>query len=58
MKIINKNIQPINSKRELHGYQEWYWTNGQIWMKGVYKHGQRFGYLESHNANRTNFYIK
>ncbi len=39
--IINKN-----NKGELHGYQEWYYSNGELYYKGFYNNGIRFAYEE------------
>lgn len=56
-----KDIDPINNKKQFHGYQQWYWNN-KLWIRGNYINGLRFGYFESHDVDLsdnicTRFYI-
>ena len=30
---MRKNIVNKNSKGKYHGYQEWYWGNGNLWWR-------------------------
>ncbi len=39
--IINKN-----DKGELHGYQEYYWSNGELYYKGLFYNGVQIDYEE------------
>lgn len=53
-----ENINKFNSKNQVHGYQEWYYTYG-LGCRANYKHGERYGYLEYHRFfKHTAFYIK
>ena len=56
----NKNIQPRNSKGQFHGYNELYYTNGNLWFRVFYKNDQEIGYEEMHSPiyGKTNFYIR
>ncbi len=47
--IINKNDKGL-----LHGYQEWYYTNGKLWVKCFYNNGIRIGYREEHHPFNHN----
>ena len=59
LNILGKsNINSFDSDGKKHGYQEWYWSNGQIWYRCVMKHNLEFGYEEWHNNKETNFYIR
>jgi len=57
-----KDIDPTDKKGKHHGYHEWYWGNGKIWLRGKYIHGDRIGYHEWHSnyksLDETNFYIR
>ena len=64
-KQIN-NINPKNSKKESHGYQQWYYR-GKSWYRGNAKNGQAIGYNEVNHfpysgigefGTEINFYIK
>ncbi len=41
-----KDITNINNKGQYHGYQEAYWSNGQLCLKGFYNNGVRVDYEE------------
>jgi len=43
---MSKSILPENNKGELHGYCESYYSDGQLWWKGVFVNGYRHGYCE------------
>ncbi len=43
-----KNIINFNNKGQLHGYQEWYYTNGKLMCKCFFKNNIRIGYEEEH----------
>ena len=46
--MSNKNIRPLNDKREEHGYWERY-SRGTLWYKCLYHNGKEVGYEESYN---------
>jgi len=54
----NKNIKPKDKNGDFHGYQEWYWTTGELLLRGKYIHGLEIGYEEFHQTSNTNFYIR
>jgi len=57
--IINKtDINPLDSKGQSHGYQEWYNGNNILSYRGTYKNDQEIGYEEWHSTKSTNFYIR
>ena len=41
-------IKNYNNKQELHGYQEWYYGNDDLWIRGTAKHDEPIGYEEIH----------
>jgi len=49
----NKDIKPLNNKRERHGYWEVYWYNGNLMLKGFYHNGKEVGYWETYCSNGT-----
>lgn len=59
------DIIPRNSKGELHGYHEYYNTDGKIYYRTMFKNDIQYGYTEYHASifidnnlyNRTRFYI-
>jgi hypothetical protein len=54
-----RTIKSFNSKGQHHGYQEWYWDNGdKLRIRGYAKHGQANGYQEWYSNKQTNFYIR
>lgn len=53
-----KDIDPKNSKGDLHGYQEWYDWDNKLWIRGYRKHGDLIGYQEYHQYEQTEFYIR
>ncbi len=54
----DKIIMTMNSKRELHGYQEWYNSGYEIELRGTYRNHLELGYEEYHSSPSTNFYIR
>lgn len=65
--IIPMDIENHNSKKQRHGYQEWYSNNGDLWYRGSYKNDQEVSYNEiNYTLNKSiggegtevNFYIK
>ncbi len=46
-----KSIINENSKGLLHGYQETYWSNGQLWLKCFYNNGIIADYEERYWFN-------
>ncbi len=59
---MDKEIYNKNDKNMLHGYQEWYGNNINLWVRCNYKNGQPYGYYERHlddfTPQRTRFFIK
>jgi len=62
-----ETIRTQNTKKQLHGYQEWYVDNDILWLRGNRKNGEKFGYEEINYASfngvggegtMVNFYIK
>jgi hypothetical protein len=53
-------IKNYNNKQELHGYQEWYYGNDDLWIRGTAKHDEPIGYEEihEHKWSQTTFYIR
>ena len=43
---MKKNIEARNKKLQRHGYQEWYWGNDTLWIRGNAKLGVWDGYHE------------
>lgn len=43
---MSKNITPHDNKGNLHGYCEDYWSDGNPFYKGTYRHGWCIGYWE------------
>jgi hypothetical protein len=59
IKKTKKDIRPRNSKGQLHGYQEWYASTGEIQLRGISKNGDDIGYQEFHsNIQETEYYIR
>ena len=58
---MNKNIEPENSKGQDHGYHEWYYNDGNRWLRVNFKNGKRDGYREAYwdadIIDRITFYI-
>jgi len=52
-----KNIDPKKNDK-WYGYQEWYWNNGEIWVRGVMKNGDGFKYVERHTWKETIYNIR
>ncbi len=55
-----KDITNINDKGLYHGYQEWYYTNGNLGYKCLYNNGIRVDYEEYHSSDvglKKTFYI-
>ena len=52
-----KDITNKNQKRQFHGYQEWYITNGKLWLKGKCVNDRHLGYVENNETKRAYFYI-
>lgn len=64
---MKQDIDNINSKGENHGYQEWYNSDGKMWLRGTWKNGQEIGYEECNDVSgkslgeegsEVNFYIR
>jgi hypothetical protein len=53
-----KNITNRNNKGQRHGYQEWYWNDGDLWYRGSYKNGRLIRYEEYHGINITKYNIR
>ena len=53
-----KDIEPENINGYLHGYQEWYYDNGSLRYRGLFKNGLEMGYEEWEYTKTTNFYIR
>jgi hypothetical protein len=54
-----KDISSRDNNRELHGYQEWYYSNiDKLTIRVIYKHGLEIGYEEYHGLKKNNFYIR
>jgi len=47
--MINKN----NKNNERHGYWEKYYADGQLWFKGNYINGNRTGWWEYYDTEKT-----
>ena len=43
---IRKHIKPRNSVGQIHGYNERYLDNGNIYYRGNWKNDKRIGYQE------------
>jgi len=62
--MSKKDIEPKDKRGRLHGYQQWYWTNGELKFRGKLIHYVEIGYQEWHNNigvikdSETNFYIR
>ena len=54
---MNKDITNRNSKRQLHGYQEWYIPN-KLYYRGNYVNDNLIGYTESHWSKHTRYNIR
>lgn len=54
---MKEDIKNRNSKKQLHGYQEWY-SYCEPTLRGIFKHGLEIGYGEFNYAKQTNFYIR
>lgn len=48
---MNKDITNFNSKRILHGYQQWYWDKkcNKLWHRGKWINGIPIGYYDYHS---------
>ena len=55
---IKNDIDPKNNKDEFHGYQEWYKTNGKIWLRGIMKNNLDLYYMERHTLKITYYHIR
>jgi hypothetical protein len=56
----NKDIAPINSNGQSHGYQQWYNHKSKLSLRVTMKHGQPLGYEEWHFTSgfQTNYHIR
>ena len=59
---VNKDIEPRNTKGEVHGYQERY-HNNKLYVRCNYKNGLGVGYYEWHLQSydyqlQTRFHIR
>jgi len=43
---MNKDITPLNDKKQAHGYWEVYYSNGKLWYKCFLHNGKVVGYSE------------
>ena len=52
------DITNFNSKRILHGHQEWYWDKecNILWHRGKWINGKCIGYEEYHTDNDAHTY--
>jgi hypothetical protein len=61
MKHYSEDINPLDSKGQSHGYQEWYYK-GNLWSRANFKHGFHIGYAECHQCPftklETRFHIR
>ena len=57
---MNTDIENINDKGELHGYQETYtYFHRKIYIRGKYKNNFAIGYLEWRGHElQTGYYIR
>ena len=55
--IEHKTIQSMNSKGQLHGYQELYFGSN-LTIRTMCKNGGLVGYLENHYDKITRFHIR
>ena len=53
----NLDIENYNSKGELHGYQERYGYDDDIFVRGHSKNDKDIGYNEWHMNKQTAYYI-
>ena len=55
----HKDIITRNSKKEWHGYQEWYWLDG-LSLIGNYRNNQPIGYVGLYTPNKKKviYFIK
>ena len=49
-----KNITQHNQKGLPHGYWEWYYPNGSLWLKGFFNNGKEVGYSEWYRYDNGN----
>lgn len=54
---MKADITNLNYKRELHGYQEWYW-DGELYVKSNYKNGNPIGYREYYYRKQRLYHIR
>jgi len=54
------DIEPINSKGQHHGYQQWYYRENKLklYLRGNYKNDEEIGYEEWFGGRKINFYIR
>jgi hypothetical protein len=57
---MDKDIRNTNSKRQYHGYHEWYNSSGELAYRGNYKNNIDIGYQEYHlkSIKQTHFHIR
>jgi len=55
---MKDDIRNNNTKGQCHGYQEWYWHNGEFYLRGVWKNGQLHRYQERHSSKQTSYHIR
>lgn len=54
-----ENIINLNSKKKLHGYQEWYgYHKDMIWVRGCFRYDLEIYYLEDHEEEKTLYHIR
>jgi len=52
---MSKDIESKNEAGKLHGYCEYYFSNGQLMWKGVMVNGSRYSYHEDYNSDGSAF---
>ena len=52
-----KDIDPRNEGGYSHGYCKGYHSNGQLFWKGVYVNGQKYGYHDCYNDGGVSIYL-
>jgi hypothetical protein len=57
---MNKDITNFNSKRIIHGYQQWYWDKqcDKLWHRGKWVYGRPIGYYDYHSDNHSHTYLE
>lgn len=45
------------TKKEYHGYQQWYSSEGKLQLRTIAKNSLAIGYSEDHQGNNTSYFI-